>query len=125
MARIDRLYILTTTLLLAHQVDAAYWREWKLFGIPGGIQVFVLLNVLITFPFLVGLGRVATGARGLRFALALALVGLATFAVHAWFALRGRREFGLPVSWAILGGTLLSSAALGRKALLERRAGRW
>jgi Kef-type K+ transport system membrane component KefB len=122
MTRIDRLYILTTTLLLAHQVDSAYWHEWDLFGIPGGIQVFVLLNVLVTLPFLAGLARVAKGARGGGvFALALALVGVATFCIHVAFAMRGHREFGLPVSWVLLCGTLLSSLGLGWRAISECR----
>jgi hypothetical protein len=118
----DRLYILTTTLLLAHQIDSAYWREWNLFGIPGGIQVFVLLNVLITLPFLAGLAAVARRARaGVGFALALALVGIATFSIHVWLALRGHSEFGLPASWVILCGTLLSSLGLGWRAVGECR----
>lgn len=116
------MYILTTTLLLAHQIDAAYWREWDLFGIPGGIQVFVILNVLITFPFLAGLAAVASRTRaGVGFALALALLGIATFAIHVGFALRGHREFGVPTSWAVLCGALLSSLGLGWRAVGECR----
>jgi hypothetical protein len=122
MTRIDRLYILTITLLLAHQIDSAYWHEWNLFGIPGGIQVFVLLNVLITLPFLAGLARVAKGARGgVGFALALALIGVATFAIHVGLAVRGHREFGLPMSWAVLSGTLISALGLGWRAIAEYR----
>ncbi len=122
MTRMDRLYILTTTLLLAHQIDSAYWSEWNLFGIPGGIQVFVLLNVVITLPVLVGLARVAQGAPGaVGFAVALALLGITTFFIHVGFALRGHPEFGLPTSWAILAGTLLSSLALGWRAVGQCR----
>ncbi len=122
MTRIDRLYILTTTLLLAHQIDSAYWQEWNLFGVPGGVQVFVLLNVLIMLPFLGGLARVAKGTRGgAEFALALALVGLATFLIHVSFALLGHREFGLPMSWMVLSATLVSSLGLGWRAFAECR----
>jgi hypothetical protein len=126
MTRIDRLYILTTTLLLAHQIDSAYWHEWNLFGIPGGIQVFVLLNVPLMLFFLSGLARVAKGPReGLGFALALSAVGVATFLIHVGFALRGHQEFGVPTSWVILCGALLSSLGLGWQAVAERRrAGR-
>ncbi len=122
MIRIDRLYILTTTFLLAHQIDSAYWHEWDLFGIPGGIQVFVLLNVPLMLVFLSGLTRVAQGARqGLGFALALSVVGVATFLIHAAFALRGHHEFGVPTSWAVLCGALLSSLGLGWLAIAEWR----
>ena len=27
-----------------HQVDAAYWREWSMFYLPGGIQGYLLLK---------------------------------------------------------------------------------
>jgi hypothetical protein len=117
------LYILTTTLLLAHQIDSAFWQEWDLFGIPGGIQVFVLLNVMLTLPFLAGLAMVARGLRaGTWFAGVLSILGVATFFIHVGFALRGHREFGLPMSWAILGATLMSALALGWRVLSTRRA---
>jgi hypothetical protein len=118
MPRIDHLYILTATLLVAHQIDSAYWREWRLFGIPGGIQVFVLLNVVLILPFLVGLTRVAKEARGGPvFALVLASVGVATFFIHVGFALYGHPEFATLVSWLILSGALLSSLALGWRTI--------
>jgi hypothetical protein len=118
MTRIDRLYIVTATLLLAHQIDSAYWHEWKLFGIPGGIQVFVLLNVVLILPFLVGLAKVAKGTRGgSAFAIVLSAVGVATFFIHAAFALRGHLEFAAPVSWAILSATLLSSLVLAWRTI--------
>jgi hypothetical protein len=118
MPRIDHFYILTATLLLAHQIDSAYWHEWRLFGIPGGIQVFVLLNVVLILPFLVGLVRVAKGTRdGAVFALVLSSVGVATFFIHVWFALHGHPEFATLASWLILSGTLLSSLALGWRTI--------
>lgn len=111
-------YILTTTLLVAHQIDAAYWHEWTLFGLPGGIQLFVLLNVPLVLVVLVGLARVAAGApRARRYSLALALVGVATFFIHLGFAWRQHPEFGAPVSWIILGETLLASLWLWARSL--------
>jgi hypothetical protein len=114
MTKLVHPYILTTTLLVAHQIDSAYWHEWNLFGIPGGIQVFVLLNVPLILFFLVGLTKVATGAQaGPRYSLALALVGAATFFIHVGFASRQHPEFGTPASWVILCGALFTSLVLG------------
>lgn len=118
MMKLVHPYLLTVTLLVAHQIDSAYWHEWNLFGIPGGIQAFVLLNVPLVLLFLVGLAKVATGAHGAAgYSSALALVGAATFFIHVWFAWRQHPEFGMPASWAILCGTLLASLWLGWRTL--------
>src|ERR1035441_9343939 len=118
MTKILHLYILTITLLVAHQIDSAYWHEWNLFGIPGGIQVFVLLNLPLVLFFLVGLAKVATGVqKGGWYSLTLATVGAATFFIHVGLAWRQHPEFGMPASWAILCGTLLASLAFGWRTL--------
>jgi hypothetical protein len=112
------------TLLVAHQIDSAYWREWNLFGIPGGVQVFVLLNLPLVLLVLFGLVQVVRAPRvGARFALALALIGTATFFIHLWFARQGHPEFQLFTSWAILSATLVSSLGLGWRSIgvLRRR----
>jgi len=118
MTKLDHLYVWTTTLLLAHQIDSAYWREWNLFGIPGGVQVFVLLNLPLVLLFLFGLVQVVRAPRvGARFALALALVGFTTFFIHLWFVWRGHSEFEVFTSWAILSATLVASLALGWRSI--------
>lgn len=35
------LYLLNFALLFTHEIDSAYWKEWDLFGIPGGIKSFL------------------------------------------------------------------------------------
>jgi len=117
MTKLDHLYVWTTTLLLAHQIDSAYWREWNLFGIPGGVQVFVLLNLPLVLLFLFGLVQVVRAPRvGARFALALALVGTATFFIHLWFAWQGHPEFQVFTSWAILPAAV-ASLGLGWRSI--------
>ena len=37
-------YLINATLLICHEIDSAYWREWELFHIPGGSIVFVMLT---------------------------------------------------------------------------------
>ena len=48
------LYLLGATVLITHEIDSAYWHEWKLFGIPGGIQAFVDLNLVLVILILYG-----------------------------------------------------------------------
>jgi hypothetical protein len=35
-------------LLINHEIDSAYWKEWELFKLPGGIGGFLILH----FPML-------------------------------------------------------------------------
>lgn len=108
------LYLLTTLLLLVHQIDSAYWQEWRLFGIPGGIQVFLGANIVIIAPFLYGLLRIQTAPRlGAQFGLALATIGLGAFVIHAWFLLQAHPEFRNVASVAVLSGALITSVYLG------------
>jgi hypothetical protein len=108
------LYLVTTLLLLAHQIDSAYWQEWRLFGIPGGIQVFLGANIVIIAPFLYGLLRMQTTPRlGAQLGLALATVGLGAFVIHVWFLSQGRPEFRNVASIVVLSGALVASVCLG------------
>ncbi len=121
--RLADAYVLTATLLVAHQIDSAYWEEWRLFGIGGGIQGFVLLNVPLVLLFLYGLLQVAGGRRGgAWFGVALSAVGVGAFAIHAWLLYRGHTEFRVPVSLAVLGGAFLSSVGLAWLSLGWLRA---
>jgi hypothetical protein len=125
MTKLDHLYVWTATLLVAHQIDSAYWHEWNLFGIPGGVQVFVLLNVPLVLLFLFGLVRVVRAPRnGARFALSLAFVGIATFLIHLWFLWQGHPEFRVSTSWGILCGTLVASLGLGWRSIRVLRSHR-
>jgi hypothetical protein len=106
------LYLANATVLLAHQVDAAYWREWELFALPGGIQLFVLLNLPIIFAVLAGQRALARRhPSGAAFSWALAGAGLFAAAFHSFHLLRGDEAFTLPVSLALLAATLLLSSA--------------
>ncbi len=104
------LYLLNFALLFSHEIDSAFWKEWDLFGIPGGIQVFLVLNFLLLLVALFGFRQVLLGARSGRwFALLLGVGGVFAFTIHSYFILAGRPEFTLPASLALLGSTLAVS----------------
>ncbi len=97
------LYLANATLIISHEIDSAYWREWELFKIPGGLTTFLLIHFPLLFVVMYGLTLVSRGAgSGLVFSLALCLGGLFAFSIHTYFLNRGREEFGLPVSKMIL-----------------------
>ncbi len=107
-------YLANATLLICHEIDSAYWREWELFRLPGKAGGFVLLHLPLVGLVLWGLWLLIRGTRaGLVFLLALAACGLLAFGLHLFFLLRGRAEFRAPVSLGLLIAILLASLLQG------------
>jgi hypothetical protein len=123
-----RLYLANAAFLIAHEIDSAYWHEWDLFGLPGGIGGFVLLHIPLAAAVLWGLGALRTGARsGLWMSLLLAVAGLSAGAIHGAFLLSGRPEFRTPVSIGVIAVTAFLSlvqvwATVRRLLAVDRRA---
>lgn len=120
----DRLWWLTlanATVLLVHQIDAAYWHEWDMFRIPGGNQVNLALNLPIVALVLYAVTRTAVHAQaGARWALLIAGLGYLTFVIHAGFFLTGHEQFLQPMSIALL----LATAVLSTLQVVDLRRGR-
>ncbi|MBP2031278.1 hypothetical protein J2755_002241 [Methanohalophilus levihalophilus] len=105
------LYLTNAILLISHEIDSAYWKEWNLFKLPGGINGFLLLHFPILLFVLYGLVLVYANIQyGLFFSLLLALSGIFAFTAHTFFMLKGNEEFTTPVSIFILLSTLVVSA---------------
>jgi hypothetical protein len=106
------LYLTNLTLLILHEMDSAYWKEWELFRLPGGIGGFLLIHLPLWVIALYGLILLREGSVvGLVLSLVLSLAGLFAFGIHTWFIHKGRPEFRLPVSRGILWALLLVSPA--------------
>jgi len=116
------LYLLNAALLFTHEIDSAFWKEWDLFGIPGGIQVFLVLNFLLLLVALYGFQQVVLGTKTARaFSLVLAAVGVFAFGIHTFFIATGHPEFTLPASIVVLVAALIVSLVQGFLALREMR----
>ena len=112
------LYVLNVALLFTHQIDAAYWKEWELFHIPGGPQLNLVLNFALLIVALVGLKLLVDGSTaGHAFSLLLAAAGVFAFGIHAFFLARGDARFRLPVCLVVLTATLPVSVAQAAVAL--------
>ena len=121
MRVLDHVAALNLSLVMAHQTDAAYWREWEMFGLPGGIQFFTFFN-WIAFMFLLWLfaelvSRKRTALRASFLIAALSMIGLPPTIgfVSKWFMLSGAMSasstFGSSVAvTAIVISTLLNAA---------------
>ncbi len=104
------LYLSNSVLLINHEIDSAYWKEWELFKLPGGITGFLLIHFPLLLFVLYGLVLVArSSSSGLIFSLILCLSGIFAFSIHTYFIKKGRNEFDKPISKFILIATLIVS----------------
>ena len=105
MRALDRVVALNLSLVMAHQVDAAYWKEWEMFGLPGGIQLFTVFNLVAFLLLLRFFSFVLLRQRnGLRGSFLIASLSGIVFPIHAVFAAFGFRQFHLPISITVIVG---------------------
>ena len=105
-------YLVDIVLLILHEMDSAYWKEWELFHLPGGLGGFLLIHFPLYFLGLYGLIPLSQGVQaGLVYSLVISLAGLEAFSIHTWFLRRGHPQFNVPVSKLILWATLIVSLA--------------
>ncbi len=103
-------YLVNAVLLIVHEIESAYWREWELFHLPGGLTGFLVVHFPLLFFILLGLVLVSQQTlAGLVLSLLLSLGGIFAFSIHSFFVWRGRDEFKLPISRFILVATLIVS----------------
>jgi hypothetical protein len=118
------LYLTTATLLVVHEIDSAYWKEWELLRLPGGSGGFMLLHIPIVMLILFGavaLGREQTA--GGAIALIVALGALAAAAIHTRFLRAGHPQFRSAVSLIVLGVGALAGLALAVSSVVLLVAG--
>jgi hypothetical protein len=120
---LERLFFANTTVLISHQIDAAYWKEWNMFNLPGGIQVFVLLNIPILFAVLMGYRSVLFAYKSaLVYTLLLAGSGLFASVFHGFHLANDDERFNTPVSIVLLFFTFIISVAQVTNCILISRA---
>ena len=104
------IYIINGVLLIDHEIDSAYWREWELFRLPGGINGFLLIHLPLLGLIFSGLVLVVNrSTAGLYFSLGLGLSGILAFVIHSIFLKKGYQEFRTPLSVTILVAGLVAS----------------
>ena len=104
------LYLINSVFLINHQIDSAYWKEWDLFKLPGGITGFLIVHFPLLFIVLYGLVLVSRHSFfGYIFSLILCFGGIFAFTIHTYFIKKGRNEFKAPLSLFLLVATLIVS----------------
>ena len=104
------MYLSNSVLLINHEIDSAYWKEWELFKLPGGITGFLLIHFPLLLFVLYGLVLVSRQTfSGMIFSLILCFGGIFAFSIHTYFLKNGRKEFDTLISKLILVATLIVS----------------
>jgi hypothetical protein len=95
---------------MTHAADGAYWHEWEMFSLPGGIQLFNLINIL-TFLVIIGcfIPVIQRKASGFFYSLTIAALSALILPIHSGFALAGFTQFNLPFSIFVIASTFIVS----------------
>ncbi len=118
------LYLVNLTLLILHEMDSAYWKEWHLFHLPGGIGGFLVIHIPLWIAALYGLALVREGALGgLIISMVVSLAGLFAFGIHNYFLRKGHPEFDAPISKLILWATFAVSLGQGILTIISLYGG--
>lgn len=97
-------------MLITHEIDSAYWHEWELFGLPGGIQLFLILHIPLLSLLLWGYRSVVLWTRGAQtYSYLLAFAGILAVLIHGGFLAAGMPQFRSSTSLALLAATLTLS----------------
>lgn len=113
------LYLLNAALLATHEIDSAYWHEWELFHLPGGVALFLIVNFVLLWIVIFGFSRVVLMTPSAKwFSYALAGAGVFAFAIHSVFLWLGHDQFRTPTSIGLLSIILLVS--LSQFAVVSR-----
>ena len=97
------IYFINAILLIAHEIDSAYWKEWELFKIPGGLTAFLLLHIPILFGIIFGLVAIEKyPITSYALSFLVCFGGFFAFTIHTIFLKKGRDEFKKPISIILL-----------------------
>ncbi len=112
MKFISMLYVINATLLILHEIESAYEKEWEILNLPGKITGFLLLHVPIIILFFYGLIEIEKlSTIGLVFGIITGIGGVIPFIVHK-IIVRRNEHFNLIISNAIINLNILSGICL-------------
>ena len=104
------IYFMNAILIIDHEIESAYWKEWDLFRLPGQITGFVIIHVPVLALILLGSTLLyLQNIYGYILSIVLSAGGIFAFSAHTYFIKKGRTEFTLPVSKFLLLGILILS----------------
>jgi predicted membrane protein len=108
MELITLLYILNASLLILHEIESAYEREWEILKLPGKITGFLLLHVPILLVLFYGVLEIQKQTLiGLVLGIIAGIGGVIPFLVHKVF-LNRKDKFNLPISNVLIYSNIIT-----------------
>ena len=105
-------YILNATLLLLHEIESGYEREWEILKLPGKITGFLLFHIPIIFIIFYGFYSIIQYPQvKLIASLIMGASGFIPFIVHK-IIVNKREYFNKPISNIIIIGNIFSGIML-------------
>jgi hypothetical protein len=116
MKAVTIFYILNATLLLLHEIESAYEREWEILGLPGKLAGFLILHVPVILFLFYGLLEIEKRTpTGTILGVVAGIGGIMPFLVHK-VVVNKNGHFDSPLSNLIIG--LNALAGIGMVVLL-------
>jgi hypothetical protein len=102
MKPITWLYILNASLILLHEIESAYWREWEILKLPGQVSGFILLHFPLLLLIMYGLIEIEKqSSSGIILGIATGTGGLLPLLIHR-LLFRKADKFNLVISNILL-----------------------
>jgi hypothetical protein len=112
MKYISMLYVMNATLLILHEIESAYEKEWEILKLPGKITGFLLLHIPIVVLIFYGLIEIEKlSTIGFVFGIITGIGGVVPFIVHK-IIVRRNGHFNLIISNVIINLNVLSGICL-------------
>jgi len=106
------LYILNATLLILHEIESGYEKEWEILKLPGEITSFLIIHIPIIYILLYGLLEIdQLSNTGIILVLITGLGGIIPFLVHK-IIIKKEESFNLLISKIIIYSNVLTGITL-------------
>jgi hypothetical protein len=99
------IYLINSVILINHEIDSAYWQEWKLFNPndTSDVKGFLLIHFPLLFAILFGLILIDRALiAGYVISFIVAASGIFAFFIHFYHLKKGCKEFNNWLSKLIL-----------------------
>ena len=114
-------YILNVTLLILHEIESGYEKEWEILKLPGKLTGFLFLHIPIIFIFFYGLYCIIQYPQTkVIISIIIGIAGLIPFFIHKIIFNR-KEHFNKIISNILIFGNMVSGIILIIIGIMENK----